>query len=124
MTASPCAPGEIVAAHAVLGLDVADDRLDGGAAAQFALDGVGDAALLARDIDLEPHVGRRVVAAIAAVGDDAVEVRADLRLDLGDDGRERMAVIGIARQRLQWAMNWPPFERCSVVATDTLTPNS
>ena len=46
------------------------------------------------------RVGRGVVAAIAAVGDDAREARADLRLDLGDDGRQRVAVVGIAGQRL------------------------
>ena len=74
---------EEVAAHAVFGLDVADDGFDGRAAAQFALDSVGDATPLARDIDLEPHVGRSVVAAIAAVGDDAGQGRADLGLDLG-----------------------------------------
>jgi hypothetical protein len=40
------------------------------------------------------------MAAIAAVGEDAGEVRADLRLDLRDHGRQRVAVIRIARQRL------------------------
>jgi hypothetical protein len=34
----PLAEPEIVAAHAVLGLEMADDRLDGGSAAQFALE--------------------------------------------------------------------------------------
>ena len=51
-------------------------------------------------IDLELEVGRNVVAAIAAVGDDAREVRADLRLDLRDHGREGVAVVGVARHRL------------------------
>ena len=46
-------------------------------------------------------VGRRVVAAAAAVGNDAGQVRADLRLDLRDHGRERAAVVRVARQRLQ-----------------------
>src|SRR5476651_1731837 len=45
-------------------------------------------------------IGRRVVTAIAPIGDDAREARADLRLDLGDDGLQRMAVVGIAGQRL------------------------
>ena len=36
--ASPCGVGEVVAAHAVLGFDVADHGLDGGAAAQLAFD--------------------------------------------------------------------------------------
>jgi hypothetical protein len=62
---------EKVAAHSVLGFGAADDGFDRRAAAQIAFDGVGDAALLARDIDLEPIIGRRAVAAIAAVGDDA-----------------------------------------------------
>ena len=45
-------------------------------------------------------VGRGVVAAIAAVGDDAGEACADLRLDLRNYGRQRVAVVRVARQRL------------------------
>lgn len=41
------AVGEIVAIHAMLVLDVADDRLDGGPALHLSLDGGSDAALLA-----------------------------------------------------------------------------
>ena len=93
-------------------------------AAEFAFDRLGDAASLTRDIDLELVVGRSVVAAIAAVGDDAREVRADLRLDLRDHGREGVAVEGLPGIALAWAMNWPPLERWSVVASETLTPNS
>ena len=63
--------GEIVSAHAVLGLGVTDDRFDRRAAAELALDGFGDAASLAGDVDLELVIGRSAVAAIAAVGDDA-----------------------------------------------------
>jgi hypothetical protein len=92
--------GEIVSAHSVLGLGVSDDRLDGGPMAEFAFDDLGDAASLARDVDLELVVGRCVVAAIAAVGDDAGKVRADLRPDLRDHGGERMPVIRVAGQRL------------------------
>src|SRR5260370_42555246 len=40
---------EVVAAHAVVVLDVADHGLDGGAAAHLAADGFGDAADLACD---------------------------------------------------------------------------
>ena len=40
------------------------------------------------------------MAAIAAVGDDAGEARADLRFDLRDHSLERVAVVGVARQRL------------------------
>ncbi len=40
------------------------------------------------------------MAAIAAVGDDAGQACADLGLDLRDHGRQRVAVVGIARHRL------------------------
>ena len=42
--------GEVVAVHAVAVLDVADDGLDGGAAAHLALDSGRHAALLAGEI--------------------------------------------------------------------------
>jgi hypothetical protein len=83
---------EIVPAHAVLGFGVSDDRLDRRSAPEFAFDGLSDAASLAGDIDPELVVGRGVMAAIAAVGDDAGKARADLRLDLRDHGRQRVAV--------------------------------
>src|SRR6266851_721783 len=54
---------EIVTVHAVLGLHVADDGLDGGAALHLATDGGGDAAHLAADPD--PELVRVVMAAIA-----------------------------------------------------------
>jgi len=37
--------GKIIAAHAMLGFHVADDRLDGGPSPQLAFDALGDAAL-------------------------------------------------------------------------------
>ena len=40
------------------------------------------------------------MAAITAVGDDASKVGADLRLDLRDHGFDRVAVVRVARQRL------------------------
>ena len=83
----------------MLGLGVANDRLDSGSSPQFALDGVGDAAPLAGDMDLELHVGRSVVAAIAAVGDDADQGRAGLRLDFGEYGRQRVTVVRFFRAR-------------------------
>ena len=63
--------GEVVSAHAVLRLRVADGRFDGGTAVQLTFDSFGDAASLARDIDPELVARRGVVATIAAVGDDA-----------------------------------------------------
>jgi hypothetical protein len=47
------------------GLEVSDDGLDGGAAAQFALDDTEDAALLAGDEDTTGIL--RVVAAVSLV---------------------------------------------------------
>ena len=64
------------------------------------------------------------MAAIAAIGDDAGKAGADLRLDLRDDRRKRVAVVGIARQGLGVAANCPPLERWSVTAMETLRPNS
>jgi hypothetical protein len=84
--------------HPVPVLEVADHRLDGGAAAHLAADGGGDAADLARDPDAEA-VGM-VVAAIAFIDMDAADLDAGEGLDAGDDGSERMAVVGIAVQRL------------------------
>src|SRR3984957_10571619 len=89
-----------VSALAMLGLGVSDDQFDRRAAAEFAFGSLGDATSLARDIDLELVTGRGVVAAIAAVGDDAGEVGADLGLDLRDHGGERVTVVGVAGQRL------------------------
>lgn len=66
--------GEVVAAHPMLGLDVADDGLDGGAAAHLARDGRDDAAFLA----LMNTCGSAVrMAAIARVGEDAADLITD-----------------------------------------------
>ena len=63
--------GESVSAHPVLGLVMADSRLDRGAAAQVAFDHLVDLPFLAGDIDPKSVIERGVVAAIALVGDDA-----------------------------------------------------
>ncbi|OBQ84890.1 hypothetical protein A9K71_21275 [Mesorhizobium sp. WSM3873] len=60
--------GEVVAAHSVFALDVADDGLDRRPPPHLALDGWGDAALLAGGEDPELVALRCVVAAIAGVG--------------------------------------------------------
>jgi hypothetical protein len=65
-------PG-ILAAHAVLGFEMADDGLDGGPA-QFALDLRFHPSPLPRDEDTELVIGRCTVAAIARVGENALEV--------------------------------------------------
>lgn len=74
---------EIVAAHAVLGLEMADDGFDGGPAAQFALDLGRHPSLLAGDEDPELVIGRRVVAAVSLVGEDARDGVADHRFRPG-----------------------------------------
>jgi hypothetical protein len=64
------------------------------------------------------------VATIAAVGDDAGEGGANLCLDLRDHGCASVCPsLGLPGSALAWAMNWPLFERLSVVASETLTPN-
>ena len=57
---------EVVATHAVLGLEVTDNRLDRGAALHLAADGLGDAADLAGDPGPE-SVG--IVVAAAAMSE-------------------------------------------------------
>src|SRR3984893_15122529 len=79
-------------------LEMADHGLDGGAAAHLAADGLADPSDLAADPDLEP-IGI-VVAAITLVAVDAL-LRISCELfEIGDDGTERVAVIGVTVQRL------------------------
>lgn len=66
----------------------------------------------------------RIVALVSGIAKDALKRDADLPLDLGDDGAERMPIIGLPGKALAWTMNWPPFEWLSVEATETFTPNS
>ena len=60
--------GEVVATHAMMFLEMADDGLNGGTPFELALDLRREAALLAARIDLELVIGWRVVAAIAGIG--------------------------------------------------------
>ena len=90
---------EVVAAHAMLGLEMADNRLDGGAPSHLSFDLRGDTALLAGGEDLELVFGGRVVAAIAGIGEDTFDDVADEHFDPRDDLGERVAIVRIARQR-------------------------
>ena len=92
------AVSEMIAAHAVLGLEMADDGLDGGPPLELAFDLGRDAALLTCGKDPELIIGRRVVAAIASIGDGALESTADERLHGWDDGRKRVAIVRVAGQ--------------------------
>lgn len=103
------APLEIVAVHAVLGLDVADDGLDGRATLHLAADGSRDAADLTRDPDPEPM--RVIVAAIPFVDMDAASLHASELLHVGDHGAERVPVEGIAMQGLGMEHELSAFRR-------------
>src|SRR2546429_6570165 len=103
------AAGEIVAAHAVIVLEVADDGFDGGAPAHLAADGLGDTPNLAADPDLEPV--RIVVAAIALVAVDAADRDTCKLFEIGDDGAESVAIIWVAVQRLGVQHELPAFGR-------------
>src|SRR6476660_7148178 len=99
----------MVAAHSVVVLEMADHRLDGGATPHLAADGFGDTANLTADPDLEP-VGI-VVATIALVAVDAARCDTCELFEVGDDGTERVAVIGIAVQGLGMQHELPAFGR-------------
>ena len=92
------AVSEMIAAHAVLGLEMADHRFDGGAPLEFAFDLGRDAALLTCGKNPKLIIGRRVVAAIASIGDGAIESIADECLHGRDNGRKRVAVVRVAGQ--------------------------
>jgi len=77
---------------------MADHGLDGGAASHLAADGLGDPADLSADPDPEPiGIG---VAAIALVAMDATHRDTCEPFETGDDGTERVAVIGVTVQCL------------------------
>jgi len=104
---------------------MADHGLDGGASFELALDLRREAPLLARRVDLELVIGRGVVAAIAGIGDAAIQHVADERLHLRNDRAECVPVIGIAGQCCGMGDKLPAGAECfTVVATLTLTPNS
>ena len=117
------AAGEIVAVHAVLVLEMADDGLDGGAASHLAFDLWGHAALLLGGVDFELVFGRGVVAAVAGVGVEALDGVAEECLDRRNDAGEGVSVV-VPGSACTWVTNWPPLQRFKVVATLTLTPNS
>ena len=88
-----------VSPQMAIGLHVADDGFDGGASAQLAADGGGDAAFLAGDED-PSALGFDAVAAIAAVDIGAGDGNAGDPLDLLDLAGQGVAVIGISRPAL------------------------
>ena len=75
---------EIVTAHAVLGLEMADDRLDGGSAAHLAPDRGSDPADLPGDPD--PELVGMIVAAYPLSTWMRAGLHAGELLQIGDDG--------------------------------------
>ena len=89
---------EVVAVHSMVGLEVADHRLDGGAALPLVFYGGGGPPDVAADTGAEA-VGV-VVAAIALVDVDAPDLDAGVLFEVGDGGFQRVGVERIAMQRL------------------------
>jgi hypothetical protein len=108
---------EVAAAEVAIGLHMADHGLDGGTAAELALDLAGDAPLLSGDEDAM-RIGR-VMSSVTLVDISALDCAAGEPFGAFDDSGKRMAVIGIAWQRLG-----VPGARALVVTIDALTPNS
>jgi len=77
-----------------------DHRFDGSAAAHLAFDLRREAAPLLGGVDFELVIERCVVAAVAGIGMQALDLIADELFDRRDDLGERVAIIRIARQRL------------------------
>jgi hypothetical protein len=80
--------GEEFAAYTTtVGPRMADNRSDGGTTSRFASDAFGHAAALSGDEHPKLTRSRRILAALAAVGDDAFARRADPRLHPGKHRR-------------------------------------
>src|SRR3954451_14273930 len=84
----------------MLGLEMADDGLDSGPAAEFTLDLWRYPSLLAGEEDPKLVIGRCIVAAISLVSEDAGDGAADQRLHVRDHGFQGVTIIWIAGQRL------------------------
>src|SRR5215471_10205782 len=88
---------EMIAAHTVLGLHVADDRLDRGTTFHLAADRSGDAAYLAADPDAELLFV--IMATISLVDMDAARGDPGLPLQFRNHRAERVAIERVAVQR-------------------------
>jgi hypothetical protein len=102
--------GEVVAAHAVLGLEMTDHRFDGGASFHVALDLRGDAALLTGGVDLELVIGRRVVSAVSGIGDSALDDIATMASLAGMTVASVWPSYGLPGSAATWATNCPPLQ--------------
>lgn len=73
---------------------MADHRLDRGSSSHLAFDGGRHATLLACSEDPKPVTLRRVVAAVAGLGEDALDLGADGIFHRGNNRSQRVPVIG------------------------------
>jgi len=80
---------EIIAAHSVLDLEMADDRLDGSSAPHLVKDGGGDAADLAGDPN--PELVGMAVAAVALVHVNAAGLDLSEPFEIGDNRHQRVS---------------------------------
>src|SRR6516165_7148353 len=91
--------GEIVAAHAVIVLEMPDHGLDGRTTLELAFDLLIDPSPLTGGVDPEPVFRRGIVTAITGVGDDALEHIAEERLCVGNDLGECVPIVRVAWER-------------------------
>lgn len=113
---------EVVAVHAGLGLDAADDVLDSRTTLHLAPDGSRDAADLPRDPDPEPV--RMVVATVSIVDEDAASLHAVSFSMSAITGPRVCPSKGLPCSAMAWSTNCPPFGEVTGVAILTLQPNS
>ena len=64
------------------------------------------------------------MAAMSFIGDNSLQINADLPGDLGHHPGQCVAVIRVAWQSRDMSDELPPLQRWIGVATETLTPNS
>lgn len=81
----------------------------GGQPAELAFNGFGDPALPPKDEHAEALTFRCVAAAVPGIGDETLQVGADLRGDLGDYPGQAMTVIEVAWRATTWVTNWSPL---------------
>src|ERR1700719_2179919 len=104
------------------GLQVSDDGLDGGAAAQLALDDTEDAALLAGDEDA-PWI-LRVVAAVSLVDIGPLDRTAGECLGAVDDVPQGVTVVRVIGQRPGVQHEQAAGAGRLLVTMQAFTPNS
>ena len=103
----PCPVGEVIAAHAVLALEMANHRLDRRTAPEGPLDRCRKPSLPSRHVDPESALLRGMMALVAGIGDDPREIGPDRRLNLRNHAGERVPIVGVAGQRFDMRHELP-----------------